>query len=98
MDQAESSDEEAAASDAKHVVVAWWKDDISGLLSSLAAFAPRGSVISIVCEDQPEVTFGLCMAYLQPSNICDTETVIRCSAVPFLYVFNAFYWLCRGRK
>ncbi len=55
MDQAESSDEEAAASDAKHVVVAWWKDDISGLLSSLAAFAPRGSVISIVCEEEPEV-------------------------------------------
>ena len=65
MDQAESSDEEAAASDAKHVVVAWWKDDISGLLSSLAAFAPRGSVISIVSEDQPEVTFGLCIAKFQ---------------------------------
>lgn len=56
MDLAESSDEDAAASDAKRVVVAWWKDDISGLLASLAAFAPRGSAISIVCEDQPEVS------------------------------------------
>ena len=56
MDMAESSDEDAAASDAKRVVVAWWKDDISGLLASLAAFAPRGSVISVVCEDQPEAS------------------------------------------
>lgn len=56
MDLAESSDEEMAASDAKRVVVAWWKDDISGILASLAAFAPRGSVISIVCEDEPEAS------------------------------------------
>ncbi|CAK0785418.1 hypothetical protein CVIRNUC_008627 [Coccomyxa viridis] len=55
MDNAESSDEEGAARDAKRVVVAWWKDDISGLLASLAAFAPRGSHISIVCQEQPEV-------------------------------------------
>ena len=55
MDTAESSDEEGAARDAKRVVVAWWKDDISGLLASLAAFAPRGSHISIVCQKQPEV-------------------------------------------
>ena len=56
MDLAESSDEEMAASDAKRVVVAWWKDDISGILASLAAFAPRGSVITIVCEDEPEAS------------------------------------------
>ena len=55
MDLADSSDEETAASDAKRVVVAWWKDDIGGLLASLAAFAPRGSVISIVCKYEPEV-------------------------------------------
>ena len=62
MDMAESSDEEGAARDAKRVVVAWWKDDISGLLASLAAFAPRGSHISIVCQEQPEVraTPGAC--------------------------------------
>ena len=62
MDNAESSDEEGAARDAKRVVVAWWKDDISGLLASLAAFAPRGSQISIVCQEQPEVRgTSLCM-------------------------------------
>ena len=54
MDAAESSDEETAASDAKRVVVAWWKDDIGGLLGSLAAFAPRGSIISIIAEEEPE--------------------------------------------
>ena len=60
MDNAESSDEEGAARDAKRVVVAWWKDDISGLLASLAAFAPRGSQISIVCQEQPEVRASPC--------------------------------------
>ena len=60
MDNAESSDEEGAARDAKRVVVAWWKDDISGLLASLAAFAPRGSHISIVCQEQPEVRAPPC--------------------------------------
>jgi len=71
MDLAESSDEEMAASDAKRVVVAWWKDDISGILASLAAFAPRGSVISIVCEDEPEASILVHSHYLLecPQNV-----------------------------
>lgn len=41
---------------AKRLVVAWWGDkDISILARSLAAFSPRGSRISVIAQDKPEV-------------------------------------------
>ncbi|EIE27753.1 hypothetical protein COCSUDRAFT_55736 [Coccomyxa subellipsoidea C-169] len=44
-------DDSEAAYDAKRVVVAWFGDDISDLIASLAAFAPRGSSVTGFPED-----------------------------------------------
>ena len=41
---------------AKKLVVAWWGDkNISILARSLAAFSPRGSRISVIAQEKPEV-------------------------------------------
>ena len=48
-------EDDDAAFDAKKVVVAWFGDDISDLIASLAAFAPRGSSVSVVSKEQPKV-------------------------------------------
>ena len=46
---------QAAAHDAKRVVVAWWGGDVSDLARSLAAFAPRGSTVAVVAPERPKV-------------------------------------------
>lgn len=51
-----SLDEGKAAYDAKKVVVAWFGDDIGDLAASLAAFAPRGSQVSVVSKERPKVS------------------------------------------
>ena len=40
---------------AKRIVVAWQGSDISDLARSLAVFAPRGSSVTVVSEEKPEV-------------------------------------------
>lgn len=50
-------EDDDAAFDAKKVVVAWFGDDISDLVASLAAFAPRGSSVSVVSKERPKVKF-----------------------------------------
>ncbi|CAL8463710.1 g3244 [Coccomyxa elongata] len=47
-------EDDDAAFDAKKVVVAWFGDDISDLVASLAAFAPRGSSVSVVSKERPK--------------------------------------------
>ncbi|KAK9917305.1 hypothetical protein WJX75_002985 [Coccomyxa subellipsoidea] len=42
------------AFDAKKVVVAWFGDDISDLVASLAAFAPRGSSVCVIAKERPK--------------------------------------------
>lgn len=39
----------------KHILVAWWDEDISDLARSLSIFAPRGSNVVIVSAEKPEV-------------------------------------------
>ena len=39
----------------KHIVVAWYEDKVGDLLNSLAAFAPEGSTVTVVCREKPEV-------------------------------------------
>lgn len=39
----------------RFVVVAWWGEDITDLVNSLAAFAPRGSTVNVVAAEEPKV-------------------------------------------
>ena len=39
----------------KHIIVAWWDQDITDLAKSLAIFAPNGSSITVICSSKPEV-------------------------------------------
>lgn len=40
---------------AKHVVVLWYQENIADLLNSLGAFAPRGSSVTVISPEKPEV-------------------------------------------
>ena len=39
----------------KHIIVAWWKEDITDLARSLAIFAPKGSKVTVISAEKPEV-------------------------------------------
>ncbi len=56
-------DDSEAAYDAKRVVVAWFGDDISDLIASLAAFAPRGSSVTVISKERPKAGSGLLPAF-----------------------------------
>ncbi|MCJ1468197.1 hypothetical protein MMC07_006825 [Pseudocyphellaria aurata] len=38
----------------KHIIVAWWDQDITDLARSLAIFAPNGSSVTVICSSKPE--------------------------------------------
>ena len=39
----------------KHLVVAWFEGSMADLALSLAAFAPRGSSVTVISKEKPEV-------------------------------------------
>ena len=39
----------------KHIIVAWWDEDITDLARSLAIFAPKGSSVTVISAEKPEV-------------------------------------------
>ena len=39
----------------KHIVVAWWDEDIADLARSLSIFAPKGSSVTVISAEKPEV-------------------------------------------
>ena len=40
----------------KHIVVAWYEDNVGSLLTSLAGFAPANSTVTLVSKEKPEVS------------------------------------------
>lgn len=57
---------DAARLKPKHIVVAWYEDNVGNLLTSLAGFAPENSTVTLISKERPEVSSW---ASLQPTAI-----------------------------